>query len=352
MIAEMRCAILAALLGALWLALSGVVAGAAPSLPALGADPQATTVSGISSGGYMAVQLHVAHSSTVRGVGVIAAGPFYCAQGSAWMARYNCMQPGGWTRLPPVAVLTAATEAMARGGQIDPVDGLREARIWLFSGMRDDTVRRPVVEALYAFYRQWVPPAQIAFVRDVPAGHAMVTTDFGGSCARTAAPYINDCDFDAAGALLEHLYGPLHPPGATPSGELMRFDQRPFAAGSAYAISLDEEGFVYIPPACRAGGCRIHVALHGCLQGHEQVGEQFVLQAGYNRWADTNRLIVLYPQAIARYGWGPWPWPTSVVYNPNGCWDWWGYTGTSYSTRLGLQIRTVKGMIDRLVSRP
>ncbi len=35
------------------------------------------TVSGISSGGYMAVQFHVAFSSVVDGSGVVAGGPFY-----------------------------------------------------------------------------------------------------------------------------------------------------------------------------------------------------------------------------------------------------------------------------------
>jgi poly(3-hydroxybutyrate) depolymerase len=326
--------------------------GAAPPLPALGVDPSRITVSGISSGGYMAVQFHVVHSRVVRGVGVLAAGPFYCAQGSAWMARYNCMQPGGWTPLPPVAVLIAATEVMAGGGQVDPVEGLRSARVWLFSGTRDDTVRPAVVEALRDYYRHWVADSQIAFVHDVPAGHAMVTTDAGNSCAVTAAPYINDCDFDAAGALLKHLYGPLSASSATPGGELLHFDQRPFVPAGPYAISMDDEGLVYIPLACRAGGCRVHVAFHGCLQGRSQIGEQFAREGGYNRWADTNRLIVLYPQAIARWGWGPWPWPTSFVYNPNGCWDWWGYTGATYATRYGPQVRAVDAMLERLAARP
>ncbi len=35
------------------------------------------TVSGISSGGFMAVQFHVAHSSTVGGAGVVAGGPYW-----------------------------------------------------------------------------------------------------------------------------------------------------------------------------------------------------------------------------------------------------------------------------------
>lgn len=39
------------------------------------------TVSGLSSGGYMANQLHLAYSDWVKGVGILAAGPYYCAQG-------------------------------------------------------------------------------------------------------------------------------------------------------------------------------------------------------------------------------------------------------------------------------
>ena len=42
--------------------------------------------------------------------------------------------------------------------------------------------------------------------------------------------------------------------------------------------------------------------------------------AGYNEVADLNDIIILYPQAI------------SSLYNLNGCWDWFGYTGLSYGT--------------------
>jgi hypothetical protein len=51
-------------------------------LPALGAELSELTVSGISSGAYMAVQFQVAHSKLVRGAGVIAGGPYNCAEGS------------------------------------------------------------------------------------------------------------------------------------------------------------------------------------------------------------------------------------------------------------------------------
>jgi poly(3-hydroxybutyrate) depolymerase len=327
--------------------LAGGLVHAADRLPALGARTSPVTVSGISAGGYMAVQFHVAHSAQVTGAAVLAAGPYYCAEGSAWAARYNCMKPGMWTPLPDVGTLVAITRTLAAAGQVDPVAGLRHARVWLFSGRRDETVRREVTEALRRYYAAFVPAAQIAFVDAVPAGHAMVTADYGGACAATAPPFLNDCDFDAAGALLAHLLGPLQPSSSQPAGQLLEFDQREFA-GSAYALSLDDTAFAYVPQACRAGGCRVHVAFHGCLQGREVVADAYARHAGYNRWADSNRIIVLYPQAIARSGWGPWPFPTSFVYNPNGCWDWWGYTGALYHTRSGPQIRAVEAMLERL----
>src|SRR5918993_4985976 len=52
---------------------------AAEPLPALGVDPTQTSVSGISSGAYMAGQFHLAFSTTVVGAGVVAGGPWGCA---------------------------------------------------------------------------------------------------------------------------------------------------------------------------------------------------------------------------------------------------------------------------------
>src|SRR5262247_1757385 len=93
---------------------------ASDPLPALGAEP-AVTVSGISAGGFMAVQFHVAHSSTVKGAAVLAGGPFYCAQGSLWTALNNCTNPTAWAPVPPVELLVADAELAARGGLVDPV---------------------------------------------------------------------------------------------------------------------------------------------------------------------------------------------------------------------------------------
>ena len=294
-------------------------------------------MSGVSSGAYMAVQMHVAHSRTIKGAGVIAGGPYYCAQGSVFAAFYNCMEPGFFAPLPATALLVERTRAFSEARSIDAPANLAESRAWLFTGTRDRTVASSVVEALNGYYQAL--KVETVVVHDKPAGHGMVTEDFGNRCDATAAPYLNDCDYDAAGEMLRLLLGPLAPPAAAPGGRLVRFDQKRYARGDARALGLADEAFVYVPKSCESGHCRVHVAFHGCRQNADAVGEAFVRHAGYNRWADANRLIVLYPQTVARY---------FPVFNPRGCWDWWGYTGADYATRDGAQIRAVWAMVRRL----
>ena len=93
---------------------------------------------------------------------------------------------------------------------------------------------------------------------------------------------------------------------------LIAFDQDEFGG-----LSMDETAFVYVPTACQAGAagdapCTVHVALHGCSQSRSFVGTVFVENAGYNAWAEANRIIVLYPQAASDV----------LLGNPNACWDW------------------------------
>jgi poly(3-hydroxybutyrate) depolymerase len=337
-------------LAALAAVLAAARALAADPLPALGADG-AITASGISSGAFMAVQLHVAHSRTVKGVGVLAGGPYYCAQGSLWAALNSCTTPTTWAPVPPVELLRGEAEALARGGLVDPVANLATARVWLFAGKLDRVVEPPVVDATRRFYALFKPPPEnLVLVADKPAGHGMITADAGVACGLTAAPYLNDCDFDAAGELLKHLLGPLEPPAAKETGRIVAFDQRPFAGGDAFAIGMGDAGFVYVPKACETESCRVHVALHGCRMSVEQIGERFVREAGYNRWADTNRLVVLYPQTTPRNGAWFRDFRWSYVFNPRGCWDWWGYTGPQYANKAGPQVRAIKAMADRLAA--
>jgi len=97
---------------------------------------------------------------------------------------------------------------------------------------------------------------------------------------------------------LQWIHGPLNARNdGTLGGSLVRFDQTEFIAAGH---GMDAAGWLYVPTHCAAGQqCRLHVALHGCLQGYARIGAEFLNNAGYNRWADTNDIIVLYPQAVA-----------------------------------------------------
>lgn len=329
--------------------LAATLAQGSQPLRGQAADLAHTTVSGVSSGGYMAVQFHVANSRIVKGAGVLAAGPWYCAQGSVFAAYYRCMAPSGSTPLPPLNTLKRFAQVFEATGGIDRLDALAGSRVWLFAGSQDETVAPEVVEALRNWYRLFVGGADIAMVTGVPAGHGMATLAHGVPCETTASPFINACRYDAAGALLAHLYGRLAPPAPEPqAGRLLRFDQAEFSGGAPYAISMGDEGLVFVPDACAKEPCGVHIAFHGCGQGMEAIGEEFAREAGYNRWAAANRIIVLYPQAVARYGWGWGRGVTGFVFNPRGCWDWWGYTGPGYVTRSGPQMRAVRAMLGRL----
>jgi len=317
--------------------LSLAAAQAAEPLPALAASPENLTVSGLSSGAFMAAQFHVAHSSRVRGVGILAGGPYYCAGGSVLKALSSCMSPSFFAPPPRPEPLRAEVDRQAAAGRIDPPEGLRGSRVWLLSGGRDATVKNTVTDAARAFYLQWLPESDIIYEHLPDAGHAMIVPSAKTACAVTGSPYINHCgDFDAPGRLLAHLLGEQNPRAQTASGELLAFDQSGFAAREA---GMADTAYVYIPAVCRAGGCRIHVAFHGCRQNAATVGDAWTRQAGYNEWAETNRLLVLYPQ-------------TSNARDTNGCWDWWGYTGPAYHTRAAPQIGAVWKMIERLTEKP
>ncbi|MCK6452543.1 MAG: hypothetical protein L6R19_17110 [Alphaproteobacteria bacterium] len=312
------------------------VLGAEP-LPAMRLDPAATTVSGLSSGAYMAVQFHVAHSAAIRGAGLVAGGPYFCAEGQLATALNRCMKT--LMGAPDSAALLARARSLAGEGKIDPPTGLAGARVYLFSGARDDTITRPVMDAARDFYRRaGAADASIKYVTDIPAGHGFIVEQASNACAATASPFINDCDYDQAGDILRHLYGPLQPPGSASAARLMSFDQAEFLAAPE-SHGMAPRGFAYVPVACAAASdppCRLHIAFAGCNQTPAEIGDLFARSAGFNRWAETNRLVILYPQSSASSG------------NPNGCWDWWGYDDPAYHTKHGRQVAAVARMAARL----
>jgi predicted peptidase len=101
-------------------------------------DPERITVSGISAGAQMAHQLHIAYSDVFSGAGLIAGGPYGCAEGSLATAMARCIGQSGSDL--PVAELADAVRAAAAENRIADIDNLSGDRVWLFHGAQDTVV--------------------------------------------------------------------------------------------------------------------------------------------------------------------------------------------------------------------
>ena len=335
-------------------------ADAAGTLRAYNADIHETSVSGLSSGAFMAVQLDVAFSSIIKGAGIIAGGLYYCAQGVLDTAVAKCMNAS--TPID-VANLVRLTRESAQRDEIDDPVNLHEHRIWLFSGGKDSVVDPSVLDALEDYYKALVNHANVVHRTRANAEHTMPTQTYGNNCPVKDDPYISDCNYDAAGTLLQWIYGNLNAKATTPlHGKLIEFDQGDFIA-NPNAHGMADTGWVFVPENCSAQApCRLHVALHGCLHYSARryirngtfitFGSTFAEHAGYNRWADTNGIIVLYPQA-QRSPQALWDLFDAFGRNPKGCWNWWGYDDDpNYAQRSGSQMAAIRKMIDKITKGP
>jgi hypothetical protein len=333
--------------------------GAAPPLGSYNADIKESSISGISSGAFMAVQFGVSWSSIVKGVGVIAGGPYYCAQGTATDGLLGNLGPdltatGPCMKGPPPALepLFEKTDEWARRGDIDDPQNIAHQRIYIFAGYNDTVVNPKLGDAVYRFYLHYLEGqnnGNLFYQNAIGAGHSQVTVNYGLPCNENKGYFIDHCNYDQAGIILQHIYGALNPENSGAlSGKLIAFDQRELTSPESPAsYSMAETGYVYVPASCAAQQpCRVHIAMHGCKQNFDTVQDRYIQHAGYNEWADTNRLIILYPQTIM----GNPLLDFGTPLNPFGCWDWWGYTNFNYAVKAGRQITTMKAMLDRLTS--
>jgi hypothetical protein len=273
-------------------------------------------------------------------------------------------------------LLTSAVNYAFATNSIDNPIYLRNSKVYIFHGTLDNELVLGVSEKMNDFYSHYVPTSQIRMNLSIPASHAFVTKDFGNPCDYFGEPYMNNCNFDTAGTVLQWIYGPLRSPiQANLSSNLISMDQSSFVPfpWSIAEISMAKLGYVYIPTACHntENSCKLHVALHGCLQNIDSIGFDFISHSGYNEWAEANNIIIIYPQTIAS---------PSIPYNPKACWgticpffpalhfhghefmfkrisnlflsyfscgnpDWWGYTGPEYASQYAPQMQVIRGMM-------
>lgn len=333
------------------LCLASPVLAADPPLASYGIDIQQTSVSGVSSGGAMAVQMHVAYSKIMRGVGVIAGVTYDCANSDLPLASASklvlpaCMD--GSIDFANGSI--GRTDAAAAHGYIDQTANLAGQNVWLFSGYNDGLVRRGAMDSVAEYYNHY--RGNVFYKTNNHAPHALVSNGTTNPCLGVNHDFINNCNYDAAGLLLQHIYGRMNAPSTSLSSSVQAFDQREFVDPALVGrIGLADTGYVYVPDACKTATCRVHVVFHGCLQYAARVDDAVYDKGGYNKWAETNKLIVLYPQTepIGTLPFGD---------NPLGCWDWWGLSDAlpgnrEFARKTGYQISAIKRMLDRLAQGP
>lgn len=308
-------------------------------LPALKIEKDAITISGVSSGAFMAIQVQVALSSLFRGVGSVAGGVYRCSEGSVWRAQSDCMKDP--SRIDLSRKIEKAREE-ERDGNIDDLKNLKQSQVYIFSSPKDESVAFGNVEKIVDFYSQWVPRSQIFVRDDVMANHGWITRDYGNSCSAHAPPWINNCGFDLAGEILEKMYGPLR---AVPenqelkSSQFLRFQQNEF---NQFGAGMNDTGVLFVPSQCANSQvtCKLHVALHGCQMNSNFIHDEFFQHSGFNRWAEANNILILYPQVKEDF-----------LFNPKGCWDWWGHTSPNYANKKAPQIRSIEQMVRRLMGK-
>jgi len=250
----------------------------------------------------------------------------------------------------PLGPLESYARAQASQGLIDPLTNLANHAVYIFSGTQDNTVRPSVVRALEQMYRN-LGVTDIETKYNLAAAHTFPTLDFGNQCLVSLTPFISICAYDGAGAALQKLYGALLPPGTPVESNFLQLSQGQFTPNGASpaSLSMNNLGYAYIPTGCQPAlksnssnaVCRLHVSFHGCQQYIGRIGMDWVENSGYNGWAESNNIIIVYPQATAS---------TFAPSNPNGCWDWWGYLESNYANKRGPQIVTVYNIINHIIN--
>jgi hypothetical protein len=229
------------------LALTLAPALAAPPLAdfagGLNIDKEEISVSGISSGAFMAHQFHIAHSENIMGAGIIAGGPYYCARGSMLDAVTRCSKFVDLTCEKLMALISSDTsgcgvtdrtpqneaeveqvaqESFNEARKQNSLSNIKDDKVYLFSGRHDAIVPHGVMDAVYALYtdsdKLGLKEENVEYNRDFPARHTQVRDSFNrpegkvvGNCVLPPDPppptdrnsFIDDCQEVARAAMQE-----------------------------------------------------------------------------------------------------------------------------------------------------
>jgi hypothetical protein len=285
------------------------------------------TVSGMSSGAFMAVQMHFAYSADITAAGVIAGGPFYCVGTEPDPYYYYC---SFFADQLEVDDMVEYIEDQADKGNIDPTSNLKDDKVFLFTGTADDIVVLGVGKLNYDIYKLYVDNDNIDTDFTINTKHVWPLVE-EGDCLNEGK-----CGYDTAEKIFTTAYGNLNDKVEMIEDNLETFDQTQYFPSSR-SHGLGDLGFIYIPTNCQDNpeDCRIHVHFHGCFSNYDQIGDYWVKNAGLNEWAESNDIVVIYPQTNVE---------SISLLDEKGCWDYWGAFGYDYALKSGAQMKAVYEM--------
>jgi hypothetical protein len=285
---------------------------------------------------------HAIYSSTIKGVAILAGGIPY----------------GGIETL----------HHLYDNGDIDSPDDMSEARVFIAYGSQDFLVTPAIAQGSVNLYSE-----KLGLVD----GDALKVVEFDGSHVYPSSTFgpegctdfqnmwsVNKCGYEATTDLLQHLYPDIDPSVQIPmtntvdenKQKLVEFSQEEFCQrteNTCADIYMAEKGYYYAPPACATGGCKVHVAIHGCAltAAMPWVDTNYISRLGAIEFADAHNIIVIFPQTAYE----------APEDKPNfggsfgGCWN----HGNEFSSYLPAssaftynnpQMAAIYGMVQRATS--
>ncbi|CAL8074274.1 unnamed protein product [Orchesella dallaii] len=307
------------------------------------------TLSGFSSGGSFAQQLYLSYSSLIHGIAVFSHTYYRCGPVTSRQEEYDnaCTKLGNRRVSELYDPNNALNDIQNYYAQrlIENPANLVNKPLYVYAGTRNWLFTADMSLRILQVFEPHIrnPKVIRTVVQDANLTLPTARADFPPCSGPQNSLQLGNCGLSGPLDALQFLLGEpaiRQPATAVRLEPLLTFDQSEFFYGaSSTRYDMDSVGYLYVPRICGSNqvDCLIHFYFHGCSVGRQFTGEDHIRNSGYLEVAETNGIIMVFPQAIAS------------AENDIGCWDSYGFTGSLYATQRGSQVTAVRNMISRIL---
>lgn len=291
------------------------------------------TISGISSGGFMANQMATIYSSQFDGVGTVAGGYYYCAEdylpkkieqdkntiGTLNLFFFepttkvitdtlnpfmiiNGAKPNTWFRpsaTNPIYQSVSICMGDPKKGKlprdyyfkniqenlVDSNLNFSKQRAFIYHGKVDSVLQIKMIDRMKEFYKMVGVKTENIKVSVGEGSHNFPTDKEGQiECGEESVPYVASCKLDIAKDILEYLTQTKLEKANPELNHIYKIDQTVEAKNiiknetewEQPVYSVASYGYMYANDFClnNPGECKVHVALHGCKMS-DSYNEEF-----------------------------------------------------------------------------